>query len=532
MADFRTACPVTLENKTRIHDKRPGFVPCLLERIPMREIDLAVIGGGAAGMAAAVSARKNGVQNILILERNSSLGGVLQQCIHNGFGLHRFGEDLTGVEFAAKYADMVKELEIPYLLNTFVIELRPDKTIELCPASTITGVSPNEENEENACPLPGGYHVLTAISPEEGLLEIRAKAVVLAMGCRERSRNALLIPGARGAGIMTAGTAQRYLNIDGYLPGRRIVIVGSGDIGLIMARQFVLEGCEVAAVVEIMPYSGGLPRNMKQCIEDFDIPVYYNAVIAEVRGKERVSSVLVGKVDENRRLIPGTEFKIPCDTLLISAGLIPENELTESAGIAMSRATKGAEVTEDLQTSVPGIFSCGNVLHVHDLVDFVSEEGEEAGRNAAAYLHLPSQEKSTDSAKAEEISAESEETEAAETDPAKTEATETEAAEIAPSTIRVLSGSGVGGIVPQSVRRDTAIPKVSFMFRPRARWRDAVITARAVASGKGTSENSSSTLVQKRFLALTPGEMCKITISSEKLKDIQEIIFDIDGTSV
>ena len=321
----------------------------------MKEVELVVIGGGAAGMAAAVSAYKNGVRDILILERNSALGGVLQQCIHNGFGLHRFKEDLTGVEFAARYADMVQELGIPYLLNTFVIELHPDRTI-------------------------------TAVSPEEGLMEIRAKAVVLAMGCRERSRNALLIPGARGAGIMTAGTAQRYLNIDGYLPGRRIVIVGSGDIGLIMARQFVLEGCEVAAVVEIMPYSGGLPRNMKQCIEDFDIPVYYNSVISEVRGKERVSSVLVGKVDENRRLIPGTEFEISCDTLLISAGLIPENELTESAGIAMSRATKGALVTEDLQTSIPGIFSCGNVLHVHDLVDFVSEEGEEAGRNAAAWL--------------------------------------------------------------------------------------------------------------------------------------------------
>ena len=277
----------------------------------MREVQLVVIGGGAAGMAAAVSARRNGVQDILILERNDSLGGVLRQCIHNGYGLHRFKEDLTGVEFAAKYEDMVREMQIPFLLNTFVIELKPDKTI-------------------------------TAVNPEQGLIEIRAQSIILAMGCRERSRNALLIPGARGAGIMTAGTAQRYLNIDGYLPGRRIVIVGSGDIGLIMARQFVLEGCQVAAVVEIMPWSGGLPRNMKQCIEDFDIPVYYNSVIAQVRGKERVSSVLVAKVDENRRLIPGTEFEIPCDTLLISAGLIPENELTEQAGIRLSRATRGA----------------------------------------------------------------------------------------------------------------------------------------------------------------------------------------------
>ncbi len=506
----------------------------------MKEVELVVIGGGAAGMAAAVSAYKNGVRDILILERNSALGGVLQQCIHNGFGLHRFKEDLTGVEFAARYADMVQKLGIPYLLNTFVIELHPDRTI-------------------------------TAVSPEEGLMEIRAKAVVLAMGCRERSRNALLIPGARGAGIMTAGTAQRYLNIDGYLPGRRIVIVGSGDIGLIMARQFVLEGCEVAAVVEIMPYSGGLPRNMKQCIEDFDIPVYYNSVISEVRGKERVSSVLVGKVDENRRLIPGTEFEISCDTLLISAGLIPENELTESAGIAMSRATKGALVTEDLQTSIPGIFSCGNVLHVHDLVDFVSEEGEEAGRNAAAWLLAQKETASKEIVSKEAVSKENALAETASKEAASMETASKE--ETTDGNIRVLSGDGVGGIVPQTVRQDTPLPEVHFMFRPRARYRDAVITARyrdtVNASGAGengaartastggqTGQNSMNTsgagengaartastggqtgqnnriLIRKRFLALTPGEMCKITIPAEKLKNAPEIIFDIEGTQV
>lgn len=482
----------------------------------MKEVELVVIGGGAAGMAAAVSAYKNGVRDILILERNSALGGVLQQCIHNGFGLHRFKEDLTGVEFAARYADMVEELEIPYLLNTFVIELRPDRTI-------------------------------TAVSPEEGLMEIQAKAIVLAMGCRERSRNALLIPGARGAGIMTAGTAQRYLNIDGYLPGRRIVIVGSGDIGLIMARQFVLEGCEVAAVVEIMPYSGGLPRNMKQCIEDFDIPVYYNSVISEVRGKERVSSVLVGKVDEDRRLIPGTEFEISCDTLLISAGLIPENELTESAGIAMSRATKGALVTEDLQTSIPGIFSCGNVLHVHDLVDFVSEEGEEAGRNAAAWLLAQKATAPKEAASKEPASNETPLTETASKETAQIETAqiETPSKETAVGSIRVLSGDGVGGIVPQTVRRDTPLPEVHFMFRPRARYRDAVITARycGTVNISGAGENStakaggqagqdSRILTQRRFLALTPGEMCKITIPAEKLKNVPEIVFDIEGTKV
>ena len=426
----------------------------------MKEVNLVVIGGGAAGMAAAVSARRSGVQDILILERNPSLGGVLQQCIHNGFGLHRFGEDLTGVEFAARYADMVKEMGIPYLLNTFVIALNPDKTI-------------------------------TAVNPEEGLMEIKAGSIVLAMGCRERSRNALLIPGSRGAGIMTAGTAQRYLNLDGYLPGKKIVIVGSGDIGLIMARQFVLEGCEVAAVVEIMPWSGGLPRNMKQCIEDFGIPVYYNSIISEIRGKERVSSVLVGRVDEHRRLIPGTEFEIACDTLLISAGLIPENELTDQAGITMSGATKGAEVSENLETSIPGVFSCGNVLHVHDLVDFVSEEAEEAGRNAAAYLlgQAPS---------AKDL-----------TSPAD-------------DRIPTVSGDGVGGIVPQYVCRGTSKKEVTFMFRPRSRWRDAVIRA----------FSGSDELFSKKAVALTPGEMCRLTIPAEKLRAASEIRFSIEGTAV
>ena len=431
----------------------------------MREVDVAVIGGGAAGMAAAVSARRHGADNILILERNAALGGVLRQCIHNGFGLHRFGEDLTGVEFAARYREMVEEQPgISCLLNTFVIDLKADRTI-------------------------------TAVSPEEGLIEIRAGSVILAMGCRERSRNALLIPGARGAGILTAGTAQRYLNLQGYLPGRKIVIVGSGDIGLIMARQFVLEGCEVAAVVEIMPWSGGLPRNMKQCIEDFDIPVYYNSVISEIRGKERVRSVLVGRVDASRRLIPGSEFEIECDTLLISAGLIPENELTEQAGIPLDPATKGAMVAEDLQTCIPGVFSCGNVLHVHDLVDFVSEEGEAAGANAAAWLQ---REKSRGSG----ISA-------AEDKP------------VSGSVIPVRAGAGAGGVVPQYVHRNMTQSEVTFLFRPRNRYRDAVVTA----------VSRTETLLRKRFLALAPGEMCRLTIPAEKLAGAEEICFSVEGTS-
>ncbi len=417
----------------------------------MREIDLVIIGGGAAGMAAAVKAYDQGIRNLLILERNDSLGGVLNQCIHNGFGLHRFKEDLTGVEFAEKYIKMVEERQIPYLLNTFVIELNPDKT-------------------------------LTAVSPQEGLLEISAKAIILAMGCRERSRNAILIPGTRGAGILTAGTAQKYLNLKGYLPGKKIVIVGSGDIGLIMARQFVLEGAEVKALVEIMPYSGGLPRNMKQCIEDFDIPVYFSSSITRIKGKERVSSVCIAKVDENRKPLPETEFEIDCDTVLISAGLIPENELSEQAGVALSPASKGAIVTEDNMTSVPGIFSCGNVLHVHDLVDYVSEEAEETGFFAASYLQGATSENS--------------------------------------EMIQSVSGEGVGAIVPQLVRKSPASGQVSFMFRPKKKYQASLITA----SSEGKE------LFHKNCIALTPGEMCKVTLSAEELaKAGKEIVFEIEG---
>ena len=449
----------------------------------MRKAELVIIGGGAAGMAAAVSARQEGIEDILILERSASLGGVLQQCIHNGFGIHRFGEDLTGVEFAAKYREKVDFSGISRLLNTFVIDMRADRTI-------------------------------TAVSPDEGLFEIRAESIILAMGCRERSRNALLIPGARGAGILTAGTAQRYLNLHGYLPGRRIVIVGSGDIGLIMARQVVLEGCEVAGVVEIMPWSGGLPRNMKQCIEDFDIPVWYNSVIAEVRGKERVSSVLVGRVDADRRLIPGTEFEVPCDTLLISAGLIPENELTEQAGIRMDPATHGAVVTEDLQTSLPGVFACGNVLHVHDLVDFVSEEGERAGKNAAAWLR---QNRDKGDRGQTPVS----------TPPADIPVDIKRNSESSPVSsvemqrrkdlIPVSCGPEIGGVIPQFVRRDTPQEEVLFFFRPRIRGRDAVV--RAEAGGR--------ILQKKRFLAVTPGEMCRLAVPAEQLSGAEEIRISI-----
>ena len=403
----------------------------------MRKVDLVVIGGGAAGMAAAVSAYRSGVKDVLILERNDYLGGVLQQCIHNGFGLHRFEEDLTGVEFARKYRDMVDELKIPYLLHTFVIEMNENRQI-------------------------------TAINPEEGLIQIEAKAIVLAMGCRERTRN-LLIPGTRGAGILTAGAAQRYLNINGYLPGKKVVILGSGDIGLIMARQFVLEGAEVEAVVEVMPYSGGLPRNMKQCIEDFDIPVYYNSTVSEIRGKERVSSVMVSRVDENRKPIPGTEFEIECDTLMISAGLIPENELTEQAGIKISKGTHGAVVTEDLQTSAKGFFACGNVLHVHDLVDFVATEAEEAGVHAAKYIQADTGD--------------------------------------AGETIIVENGDGAGAVCPQMIHRIPKQDKVALMFRPRNKFRDVTVSA----------ESDGKVIAEKKLIAVTPGEMIRLEIPADKL---------------
>lgn len=413
----------------------------------MRNIDLVIIGGGAAGMAAAVSAYKKGIKDILILERNGYLGGVLRQCIHNGFGLHRFQEDLTGVEFARRYREMVEEYQIPYLLNTFVIELTKDRMI-------------------------------TAVNPAEGLIQIQAKAVVLAMGCRERTRNALLIPGTRGAGILTAGTAQRYLNINGYLPGKKVVILGSGDIGLIMARQFVLEGASVEAVVEIMPYSSGLPRNMKQCLEDFDIPVYFRSTVTEIKGKERVSSVVISKVDENRQAILGTEFEVECDTLLISAGLIPENELTEQAGIVISSATKGAVVTEDMQTSVPGFFACGNVLHVHDLVDFVSEEAEETGCYVAEYLMKQ-----------------------------EADTVNVSQRQNAEANIKIVSGAGVSGVVPQLVKREGEKEKVVFMFRPRKKYRDVKIAAKT----------EDEVIFRKNGFALTPGEMCRIEIPMEKL---------------
>ena len=321
----------------------------------MNKVDIVIVGGGPAGLAAAVAAKKAGCDSILILERDGELGGILNQCIHNGFGLHTFKEELTGPEYAGRFIQQALDLNIEYKLNTMVMDISPEK-------------------------------VVTAMNRTDGMFQIQAGAVILAMGCRERPRGALNIPGYRPAGIFSAGTAQRLVNIEGYMPGREVVILGSGDIGLIMARRMTLEGAKVKVVAELLPYSGGLKRNIVQCLDDFGIPLKLSHTVIDIEGKEHISAVTIAEVGPDRRPIPGTEERYTCDTLLLSCGLIPENELSQSAGIEMSRITSGPVVNESLETNVPGIFACGNVLHVHDLVDYVSEEAGRAGENAVKYV--------------------------------------------------------------------------------------------------------------------------------------------------
>jgi len=403
----------------------------------LQNVDLVIIGGGCAGMSAAISAHKNGIRDILILERSSYLGGVLKQCIHNGFGIHRFGQDLTGSEYAKRYTDEIDRLGISFLTDTFVLSLTQD-------------------------------HDITAISPAGGILRIRAKAVILAMGCRERPRGALTIPGTRPAGIFSAGTAQRYLNLEGYIVGKKIVILGSGDIGLIMAREFAIEGSEVLAVAEIMPYSSGLIRNIVQCLEDFHIPLYYNTTVTRIEGTERVTGVWLSQVDASRKPVPGTERFVACDTLVLSVGLIPENELCSEAGIELSSDTGGAVVDDSFQTSVPGVFACGNALHVHDLVDFVSMESEVAGERAAQFIRGKS-----DTA----------------------------------SVVRAEPGFGVMALVPQRVRLTGAEDRIKFQFRPRQRFENAEIRI--------TSDGCRISSVKKRVL--TPGEMCELSLERSSI---------------
>lgn len=408
----------------------------------MRSVDLAIIGGGSAGLSAAISARNSGVEDILIIERSPYLGGILRQCIHNGFGVHKFKEDLTGVEYAARLVGMVESLKVPVMLNSFVVDLDDNK-------------------------------VLTIVNPEVGLIKLKARAVVLAMGCRERTRAALTIPGARCAGVLTAGTVQRYMNIEGYMPGKRFVILGSGDIGLIMARQLVIEGAEVSEVVEIMPFSSGLARNITQCLDDFQIPLTLSSTVTRIIGKNRVEKVVISQVDENRQPILGTEREVECDALMISAGLIPENDLLQNTSVALAMDTKGAIVNERLETTVPGIFSAGNVLHVHDLVDFVSEEGENAGRNAADYVLNKLPEKINEAISIEIV-------------------------------------GPINQVVPQILMRNDVDRDVAIMFRARNVFRDAVIRV----------ESDDKELKKKTFKVLAPGEMSQIILKPEDLKKI------------
>ena len=408
------------------------------------QYDLIIIGGGPAGLAAAVSARKEGVENILILERDRELGGILNQCIHNGFGLHTFKEELTGPEYAWRFIQLVEELQIPYKLHTMVLDIR------------------DGENGKT----------VMAMNREDGLMMLTARAVILAMGCRERPRGALNIPGYRPAGIYTAGTAQRLVNMEGYMPGREVVILGSGDIGLIMARRMTLEGAKVKVVAELMPFSGGLQRNIVQCLDDFDIPLKLSHTVIDIQGKERVTGITLAEVDENRKPIPGTEEFYVCDTLLLSCGLIPENELSGKIGVELSRITSGPVVNESLETNVPGVFACGNVLHVHDLVDYVSEEAARAGACAAAYIRGEKEKEDT-------------------------------------KEIPVFAVDGVRYTVPQTIRPACMEDTLTLRFRVGAVYRDCYVSVYL----------GDRRIWHKKKRKLAPGEMEQVVLKKSDLTD-------------
>lgn len=420
----------------------------------MRAYDIVIIGGGPAGLAAAISAKKSGTDSVLILERDRELGGILNQCIHNGFGLHTFKEELTGPEYAGRFIDQVKELDIEYKLNTMVMDISPQK-------------------------------IVTAMNKEEGLFELQAKAVVLAMGCRERSRGALNIPGYRPAGIFSAGTAQRLVNIEGYMPGKEVVILGSGDIGLIMARRMTLEGAKVKVVAELMPYSGGLKRNIVQCLDDYGIPLKLSHTVVDIKGKERLEGVTLAQVDGHGKPIPGTEEEYSCDTLLLSVGLIPENEISRGMGVDINPVTSGPKVNESLETSIEGVFACGNVLHVHDLVDFVSEEAQAAGKNAAEYVKTGKERK-----------------------------TETEE-------IRINPIEGIRYTVPGTINADRMDENLTVRFRVGGVYTNCYISAYF----------DNERVIHKKRSVVAPGEMEEIKLTKEQLlkyPDLQTITVKLE----